>query len=96
MIEFNTVSKSYGRKQALKEVSFSIQPGEIFGLIGHNGAGKSTAIKSLVSIIEPSKGEIFVDGENIANNRLAIKKKLGTYQILRICSYVYQRWSIGI
>ena len=43
----------------------------------HNGAGKSTAIKSLVSIIEPNKGEILVDGENIAANRLAIKKKIG-------------------
>lgn len=77
MIEFKTVSKSYNTKQALKEVSFTIRSGEIFGLIGHNGAGKSTAIKSLVSIIEPSKGEILVDGENIATNRLAIKKKIG-------------------
>lgn len=77
MIEFKTVSKSYNSKQALKEVSFTIRSGEIFGLIGHNGAGKSTAIKSLVSIIEPSKGTILVDGENIATNRLAIKKKIG-------------------
>ncbi|WP_313470149.1 ATP-binding cassette domain-containing protein, partial [Carnobacterium sp.] len=77
MIEFKTVSKSYGTKQALKDVSFTIQPGEIFGLIGHNGAGKSTAIKSLVSIIDPSKGSILVDGENIAANRLAVKKKIG-------------------
>ena len=77
MIEFKTVSKSYNSKHALKEVSFTIRSGEIFGLIGHNGAGKSTAIKSLVSIIEPSKGTILVDGENIATNRLAIKKKIG-------------------
>lgn len=77
MIEFRTVSKSYNNKKALKDVSFTIRSGEIFGLIGHNGAGKSTAIKSLVSIIEPSNGTILVDGEDIATNRLAIKKKIG-------------------
>lgn len=76
MIEFINVSKNYGQKRALKEVSFNIQPGEIFGLIGHNGAGKSTAIKSLVSIIEPSAGEILIDGESLSENRLAIKKKI--------------------
>lgn len=88
MIEFKTVSKSYGTKQALKDVSFTIQPGEIFGLIGHNGAGKSTAIKSLVSIIDPSKGSILIDGENIAANRLAVKKKSDMFQIHQICFYV--------
>ena len=54
MIEFIYVSKSYGKKQALKDLSLSIRQGEIFGFLGHNGAGKSTTIKSLVSIIEPS------------------------------------------
>lgn len=77
MIEFKQVSKVYGTKQALRDVSFTIQPGEIFGLIGHNGAGKSTAIKSLVSIINPTQGEIWVDGEKLDQNRLEIKKKIG-------------------
>lgn len=77
MIEFKRVSKKYGEKKALKEVSFTIQPGEIFGLIGHNGAGKSTTIKSLVSIIEPTEGEIWIDGERLEENRLAMKKKMG-------------------
>ncbi|MGC2924862.1 ATP-binding cassette domain-containing protein, partial [Enterococcus faecium] len=52
MIEFINVSKRYGKKQALKDLSLSIRQGEIFGFLGHNGAGKSTTIKSLVSIIE--------------------------------------------
>lgn len=77
MIELRNVSKEYGIKKALKDVSLRIHPGEIFGLIGHNGAGKSTAIKSLVSVIEPTEGEIWIDGENLAENRLAIKKKIG-------------------
>lgn len=77
MIELRNISKSYGMKQALKNINLTIQPGEIFGLIGHNGAGKSTAIKSLVSIIEPSEGEIWVEGEKLSENRLNIKKKMG-------------------
>ena len=61
MIEFKNVSKVYGEKKALKELNLTIQQGEIFGLLGHNGAGKSTAIKSLVSIIQPTNGTITVD-----------------------------------
>ncbi|EMW6111001.1 ATP-binding cassette domain-containing protein [Enterococcus faecium] len=75
MIEFINVSKSYGKKQALKDLSLSIRQGEIFGFLGHNGAGKSTTIKSLVSIIEPSSGTILVDGMKLTENRLSIKQK---------------------
>ena len=75
MIEFINVSKSYGKKQALKDLSLSIRQGEIFGFLGHNGAGKSTTIKSLVSIIEPSSGSILVDGMKLTENRLSIKQK---------------------
>ena len=55
MIEFNNVTKVYGTTEALKDVSFTIKNGQIFGLIGHNGAGKSTAIKILVSILNQTK-----------------------------------------
>ena len=51
MIEFQNVSKLYGDKAALSNLNLQIENGEIMGLIGHNGAGKSTTIKSLVSII---------------------------------------------
>ena len=77
MIEFIYVSKSYGKKQALKDLSLSIRQGEIFGFLGHNGAGKSTTIKSLVSIIEPSSGTILVDGMKLTENRLSKKQKIG-------------------
>ncbi|CAG5279758.1 ABC transporter ATP-binding protein [Streptococcus pneumoniae] len=62
MIEFQNVSKLYGDKEALSNLNLQIENGEIMGLIGHNGAGKSTTIKSLVSIISPSSGRILVDG----------------------------------
>ncbi len=52
MIEFKNFSKQYDSKLALDNLNLTINDGEIFGLIGHNGAGKSTAIKALTSIIE--------------------------------------------
>ncbi|WP_099225206.1 ABC transporter ATP-binding protein [Listeria costaricensis] len=77
MIEFRNVQKVYGEKMALKDLTLEIPGGGIFGFLGHNGAGKSTTIKSLVSIIEPTAGEIYVDGQSLGENRLAIKKKIG-------------------
>ncbi len=77
MIEFQKVSKAYGATQALKDLNLSIQEGQIVGLIGHNGAGKSTTIKSLVSVINPTSGTIRVDGLDLASNRLTIKQKIG-------------------
>lgn len=76
MIELTGVTKVYGEKKALNNLSLTIKEGEIFGFLGHNGAGKSTTIKSLVSIIEPTSGEILFDGVNLKADRLAIKKKI--------------------
>lgn len=76
MIELTGITKVYGEKKALNNLSLTIKEGEIFGFLGHNGAGKSTTIKSLVSIIEPTSGEILFDGKNLKADRLAIKKKI--------------------
>ena len=77
MIEFKNVTKDYDGHLALRNLNLTIQNGEIIGLIGHNGAGKSTTIKSLVSVINPTSGQIIVDGQELSANRLAIKKKIG-------------------
>lgn len=77
MIEFKNISKKYGGTKALKDVSFNIKNGQIFGLIGHNGAGKSTAIKILVSIITQTNGQVLVDGDLLEDNRTTIKQKIG-------------------
>lgn len=77
MIKIQNLTKKYSGKTALNNLNMEINDGEIFGLIGHNGAGKSTTIKSIVSIIEPTSGEIFIDGKNIKENRLEIKKNIG-------------------
>lgn len=76
MIELRDVRKVYGNKEALKNLSLVIRQGEIFGFLGHNGAGKSTTIKSLVSIIQPTSGEILFDGLDLQSHREDIKKKI--------------------
>lgn len=77
MIEFRNITKKYDSTFALKDINFKIHNGQIFGLIGHNGAGKSTAIKILVSILNPTEGEVFVDDKELTEYRSEIKKQIG-------------------
>ena len=77
MIALQQLGKDYGTKTALQNLSLNIKEGEIFGFLGHNGAGKSTTIKSLVSIIEPTRGRILFDGQELSTNRMEIKKRIG-------------------
>ena len=65
MIEFKNVTKKYGPIIALNSVSFQIKPGEIVGLVGANGAGKTTAIKLLTQCISPEQGKIYIDDASI-------------------------------
>jgi len=76
MIEIKNLTKQYGPKKALSDLSLTIRQGEIFGFLGHNGAGKSTTIKSLVSILQPTSGEIYFDGQSLVEHREAIKKQI--------------------
>ena len=76
MIDINDLSKSYGNKKALQHLTLQIKPGKIFGFLGHNGAGKSTTIKNLVSIIQPTSGSIKVDGLELSEHRQEIKQKI--------------------
>ena len=77
MIEINNVSKTYnGVKRAIKDVSFKVDGGEIFGFIGHNGAGKTTMIKSIVGILDFEDGDILINGKSIKNNPIECKKDI--------------------
>lgn len=76
MIEIDDLCKDYGSKKALQHLSLKINSGEIFGFLGHNGAGKSTTIKNLVSIIKPTSGSIEVDGQKLSEHRQEIKKRI--------------------
>ena len=69
VLEINKVSKNYGPKQAVKEVSLKLNKGEITGLIGHNGAGKSTLMGIVTGLILKYQGDVMVNGENIKNRK---------------------------
>lgn len=68
MIEVKGLSKSYDENKALNEVTLSIQEGVVFGLIGTNGAGKSTFLKTLAGILKPDQGSVIIDNEVIFEN----------------------------
>lgn len=76
MIEIKNVTKKYGDKKALDNISFTVNDGEIFAFIGHNGAGKTTLIKSIVGIHDFEEGDIIIDGLSIKENPLECKKKI--------------------
>ena len=77
MIEFKNVSKNYGRKRAIWNMSFKIGKGEIVGLLGLNGAGKTTVMNMLTGYIYPTGGEILIDGINIVDDREKASKIIG-------------------
>lgn len=66
MISFRNLRKSFGPKTVIEDVSFDVQDGEVFFIIGQSGAGKSVMIKHLVGLLYPDGGEIFLDGEEIS------------------------------
>lgn len=74
MIEIKDLKKSFGTKEILKNISFSVNEGSIYGIVGTNGAGKSTILRLASGIYYPNSGNIFVDGENIFDNPEAKSK----------------------
>ena len=64
LVEFKNVSKKYGSKLALDNVNFAIEPGKIVGLLGPNGSGKTTIIKLINDLLQPTAGEILINGQN--------------------------------
>ena len=76
MIEIKNVTKKYGNKIALKNISFEVEDGEIFAFIGHNGAGKTTLIKSVVGIHKFDEGDIIINGKSIKENPIECKKQM--------------------
>lgn len=77
MLEIEGLQKKFAGKPALKDVSFSVKEGEIFGLLGHNGAGKSTTLGILLGMVAPSVGETKIDGISVQKNRAEALKRVG-------------------
>lgn len=77
MISVKSVEKRYGDAVAVSGLSFDVQRGDIVGLLGHNGAGKTTIMKVMTGYLEPTAGMVLIDGLNVIENRQAVQKKIG-------------------
>lgn len=77
MIEFTDVTKEYGEKKAVNNISFKINKGEIIGLLGPNGAGKSTTMNILTGYIAPTYGTVTVNGYSMINEPQKARKAIG-------------------
>lgn len=77
MIEVKHLSMSYGKREVLKDISFKIEDGKTIGLLGSNGAGKSTTMNILTGYLKPATGEILLNGIDMRKNPKEAKKKIG-------------------
>ena len=95
MIEIKNVTKKYGDKKAINNISFEVDDGDIFAFIGHNGAGKTTLIKSIVGIHDFDEGDILINGKSIKTNPIECKKEIAfvpdnpeTYEHMKAIDYI--------
>ena len=77
MIHVENVTRRYGSLTAVDQVSFDVETNEIIGFVGPNGAGKSTMLKMLSTFLLPTEGQIAVDGFDVVENPLAVRRRIG-------------------
>ena len=77
MIDVKNVTKSYGAFDAVKDISFTVEQGEILGFLGPNGAGKTTTMKMITCYMPPTHGVITVDGLDVVNDSMRVRQKIG-------------------
>lgn len=85
MISFRNVRKSFGEKVVLDDVSFDVERGQVFFIIGASGVGKSVLIKQLIGLLRPDHGEIWLDGEEVSR-----KSEAEMYAVRKKCAMVFQ------
>lgn len=85
VIKVEALSKTFGNFKAVDDISFSVLEGEIFGFLGANGAGKTTALKMLTGLLTPSSGKAIVAGYNVWKHPEQVKRRIG---------YMSQRFSL--
>lgn len=95
MIEVRNLTKRYGSNRGVRNLSFTVDAGEVLGFLGANGAGKSTTMNMITGYKPPSEGEIIIDGVNITEDPISAKRKIGylpeippLYPDLRVISYL--------
>src|SRR5688572_8813597 len=77
VIYVSQLCKSFGPLKAVEDLSFSVEQGSIYGFLGQNGAGKSTTIRMLLTLVAPTSGKIEIFGKDLARNRKAILTQIG-------------------
>jgi len=77
MIKVKNLTKNYGEQKAVDNISFEVRTGEILGFLGPNGAGKTTTMRIITCYMPPNSGTVEIDGENIFDDSLSIRKKIG-------------------
>jgi ABC-2 type transport system ATP-binding protein len=77
MLEADGLTKSYASVMAVKDVSFTLAPGQVLGCLGPNGSGKSTTVKMLTGLLQPSRGRVLFNGDDIHQDLPAFRKALG-------------------
>ena len=78
IIEIKSIAKKFGLFEAVKDVSFHVNQGDVFGFLGPNGAGKSTTIRCMLSLIKPDSGSIEIFGKSIFTHRNEILSRTGS------------------
>ena len=76
MLDIKNLTKTYGDKKAVDNLTLHIAPGEICGFIGHNGAGKTTTLKSVAGILQFDEGEITIGGRSVKTEPLECKRQI--------------------
>lgn len=77
ILTLNNVSKKFGTKQVVKDLSFEVPQNKVFGFIGKNGAGKTTTMKMILGLVKPDEGEIIVNGEKVNFGQTSTNKYIG-------------------
>src|SRR5512138_718802 len=77
MLEVKGLTKRYRNIAVVNDVSFAVRPAEVTGYLGPNGSGKSTTVKMITGLIEPSAGQVFLDGQDIRRDMVAFRRRAG-------------------
>jgi ABC-2 type transport system ATP-binding protein len=77
MIEFQSLTKTYGSFEAVKPLTLQVRRGEVFGFLGPNGAGKTTTIRMMMGILAPSAGRVLIDGLDCHADAAQVKRRVG-------------------
>lgn len=95
MIETKNLTKNYGELVAVSDLNLNIEEGDIFGFIGPNGAGKTTTMRILVTLLEPTRGQAFVNGLDVAKHGKEVRRLvgympdfMGVYDDLKVFEYL--------